>query len=159
MQETERLVREWNEWTRLAGMTGTSVEEGDDAVGVQFRSSDGDFRLRKEGGWWVIDESDDRGKTCPATATFSSRELAEKYLVWTWGSTARTTVGAEQLGRVLRQRGFNPDVPHAPALRDNFVELATPDGLAIVPNSKSVILNHVLTLTPDQLDEMLRQGL
>jgi hypothetical protein len=156
-QGIKRLVSEWENWTRVAGMAGSSsVREADDTVEIRFSADDGDYVLRKDDDWWVIDESDELGKWYRKTAMFSSIQLASKYLIWTWGLQARTAVGAEQLGRRFQQQGFDEDAHQTPAFRADFVELSTPDGLAAVPNSKSVILSRVLALSHAELDEMLR---
>lgn len=160
MRENDRLTAEWKYWTQMAGMAGaSSVRLGDSAAETRFCSDGGDFALRRDGEWWAIDESDERGKWYSATATFSTIQFAEKYLIWTWGSLARTTVRAEQLGRRLQQQGFNERVDQKLAAQANFVELTTQDGIAIVPNSQGVILSHVLVLSLPQLDGMLRTGL
>ena len=159
-QEFKQLMAEWETWARLAGMSGSSsVQQGDGAHGIRFCSQDGDYQLKRDNSWWVIDESDDHGKWYLATATCSTIELAEKYLIWTWGSLARTVVGAEQLGRRFQQQGFNQMVQQVPADRANFVELRTLDGIAVVPNSKSVVLSRVLALPLSQVDAILRAGL
>lgn len=160
VREIDRLAAEWVHWTLAAGMAGASwVRLGNSAAETRFCSDGGDYALRRDGKWWVVDESDERGKWYSATATFSTIQLAEKYLIWTWGSLARTTVRAEQLSRRLQQQGFDERVHQKPAARANFVELSTPDGTAIVPNSQSVILSHILVLSLPQLGGMLRTGL
>lgn len=160
MQEIDRLAAEWVHWTLAAGMAGASwVRLGDCAAETRFCCDGGDYALRRDGRWWVVDESDERGKWYSATATFSTIRLAEKHLIWTWGSLARTTVRAEQLGRRLQQQGFDERVHQKRAVQANFVELSTPDGPAIVPNSQSVILSRVLMLSLSQLDGMVRTGL
>lgn len=131
VQDTMELVTAWSDWTRAAGMTGSSVREGGSTADVQFCSSDSNYHLKRDGSWWLIDESDERGNCYPATATFSTIQLAEKYLIWTWGSLARTAVGAEQLGRRFQQQGLNDEVGHGATVRANFIELTTPDGVAL----------------------------
>lgn len=158
--EIDRLVAEWVHWTLAAGMAGASwVRLGDGVAETRFCSDGGDYALRRDGKWWVVDESDERGKWYSATATFSTIKLAEKYLIWTWGSLARTTVRAEQLGRRLQQHEVDERVHQRPAAKANLVELSTPDGTAIVPRSQSAILSRVLVLSLAELDGMLRTGL
>lgn len=79
-------------------MTDVSVSEAHEDCLIRFKSADESVCLGQEGTWWVIDEVDDRGKRYDYTARFSTFELAEKYLIWTWGSVARSVLRAEQLG-------------------------------------------------------------
>lgn len=158
-QDWNRLVEEWGIWTQLAGMPGTSVEVDTDSDEIRFVSREGVYLLKKERDWWVVDESDDRGKWYAATVTCSTVQLAEKYLTWTWASLARTVVGQPQLGRQFQELGLNHEVRQSESERANFVELTTRDGVAVVPISKAVVLSHVLPLPATQLDEILRQGL
>ena len=64
-------------------------------------------------------------------------------------------------GATLLRRGFILDaqeVRQAVADRPNFVELTAADGSAIVPESRCVILSHILVLSAERLDEFFEKG-
>ena len=85
--------------------------------------------------------------------------MAQKYLIWTWATTARTVIGAPQLGKRFQQQGFNNKVRSSEGSRANFVQLITPYGTAEVPGSKSIVLSHVMPMPLTQLIETLGEGL
>ncbi|MFC7673257.1 hypothetical protein ACFQWH_09260 [Mycolicibacterium sp. GCM10028919] len=157
--EFDQLVAQWKYWTNIAGIAHVSVDRQDGVTEIGFRSDEGAYFLRRDGDWWSVDETDDRGKTYPATVSCSTVPLAQKYLIWTWATTARTVIGAPQLGRRFQQQGFNTEVHSSESSRANFVQLITPNGTAEVPGSKSIILSHVMPMPLAQLIETLGEGL
>lgn len=159
MSNFTRLTEQWIKWTRLSGMTDASVSEADENCLIRFTSADESFFLRREGTWWVIDEVDDRGKRYDDTARFSTFELAEKYLIWTWGSVARSVLRAEQLGVRLNSLGMAPGVRVEPTDREYVVELHAATGVAILPLSRATIASHWMTLSIEEVEQMLADGL
>lgn len=159
MSHFTRLTEQWIKWTRLSGVTDVSVSEADQDCLIRFRSADGSFFVRREGTWWVIDEVDDRGKRHDETARFSSFELAEKYLIWTWGSVARSVLRAEQLGVRLNSLGMAPGVRVEPTDREYRVQLHAAGDTAILPLSKATIASHWMAMPIEEVERMLVAGL
>lgn len=158
MVDFSRLSRSWTEWTNLARMTRVSVSAERDVTHIGFTSDDQSFHLRKEGEWWTIDEVDDRGKRYEATATFSTLDLAEKYLIWNWASVTRTAIGAKQLGVHLHALGMAPHIEMVPTERDYFVELRSPGGSAALPKSSATIFSHLMLKSVDDVEQMVQEG-
>ncbi|MBX9919241.1 MAG: hypothetical protein K2Y33_05330 [Mycolicibacterium frederiksbergense] len=159
MSNFARLAEHWINWTQLSGTTDVSVSEADKDCLIRFKSADGSFFLRREGTWWVIDEVDDHGKRYADTTRFSTFELAEKYLIWTWGSVARSVLRAEQLGVRLNSLGMAPGVSVEPTDREYVVELHAATGVAILPLSGATIASHWMTLSIEEVEQMLEAGL
>lgn len=154
------LISQWDRWTTLAGLPRPRVVEGTDSdAEVEFVSGEGSYVLRRHVDRWTVDESDDRGHRYPAQIRCSTFDLAAKYLIWTWATTARSVVGAPQLGRRYQMLGPNASAGIGEGDRPNTVKLTTSDGWALVPASKSVILSHVLALSFEDLDKVLSEGL
>jgi hypothetical protein len=133
MADYTRLSRHWVEWTTLAGMARVSVSTDCEDCQRFFISDDQSFHLRQDGDWWTIDSVDDRGRRYSPTANFSTFDLAEKYLIWTWASVTRGAIGARSLGRDLYLRGMAPNIEARPTNRDYFLEVRAPIGSAILP--------------------------
>lgn len=159
MSNFARLSEHWMKWTRLSRMSNVSASEAVEDCLIRFTSGDESFFLRQEGVWWVIDEVDDRGKRYDDTAKFSTFELAEKYLIWTWGSVARSVLRAEQLGVRLSSLGMAPGVRVEPTDREYVVELHAATGVAILPLSRVTIASHWMTLSIEEVEQMLADGL
>ncbi|KUI48153.1 hypothetical protein AU198_19205 [Mycobacterium sp. GA-1199] len=154
-----RLATSWDEWANRAQLTHVGASDSRDDGDMAFTSDDASFYLRLEDGWWVLDEVDDRGKRYPGTARFSTFELVERYLIWTWASVARSLLGAEQLGRQLHSLGVKAGVEVLPTDREYVMELRLRDGVAILPASKVPVFSHVLDMPLHELDQMIRQGI
>jgi hypothetical protein len=159
MPDFTRLSEHWIKWTRLSRMTDVLISEADENCLIRFKSADETFSLRVEGAWWVIDEVDDRGHRYDETARFSTFELAEKYLIWTWGSVARSVLRADRLGLRLNSRGMAPGIIVVSTDREYVVELHAATGAAVLPLSRATIASHWMTLSIDDIEQMLAAGI
>jgi hypothetical protein len=134
-----------------------STESGD--CDIAFLSDDNSVYLNQEDGWWVVDTVNDRGRRYANIASFSTYDLAEKFLIWRWASIARTAVGARQLGAELHSRGPMPNVEFAKASRDHFVELRTREGRAVVSEASATVLSHVMSMSVEEIERLLTQDI
>lgn len=153
------LSASWAEWSNLAGLAHVATSIAHHGSAVDFASSDGSFHLEQDNGWWVLDEVDERGQRYEGTARFSTFDLAQKYLVWRWASIARSALGAPQLGRRLQSLGVNPGVAVLPTDREYVSELRLPNGAAIIPASQVPVFSHVLSMSFDEIGQLVRQNL
>lgn len=153
-----RLSRAWIEWANLAGFAEVSVSVDEANSKAAFIAEDGSFYLHQEGGWWVVDSVDDRGKSYTAIAKFSNFELAEKYLIWRWSSTARAAFSLGSLGPALYKKGFSSDVTVTATDDEWKSAITSPAGTAILGQPYSTILSHLMSKSADEIDEMVRAG-
>lgn len=148
-----------NNWLRLAPMFGArdvSVSETCDDCQIQFQSSDYSVHLRHEGSWWVTDTVDDRGQRTNGAAKFSSFDLAEKYLIWDWGTTARSSLSSGPLGADLYRLGYAPGIKVARV--DRGYEICSYDDRAILSVVNATIFSHLMTRSVDEIEQMVNDG-
>ncbi|OBJ52955.1 hypothetical protein A9W95_19310 [Mycobacterium sp. 1423905.2] len=107
----------------------------------------------------MLDEVDDRGKKYFRTAQFSTYELAEKFLIWRWSTTARTVRGLRPLGPHLYKRGYSTDVTLASTDSEFKTEVKSSAGSAILAEPYSVIFSHLMAKPLADLELMVRDGL
>lgn len=153
----ERLSRNWIHWSEVAGLTEVSVSTDCADCAILFRSSDSSVHLRHDGDWWVVDTVNDRRQRANDTARFSSYELAEKYLVFIWGSAARSVQRAPLPGPALYQLGFSPDVEALP-ISEGVYELRSAEGRAVLPEPYATIVSRLIGKPLDEIEDMLRAG-
>jgi hypothetical protein len=159
MNDFSLLSSTWIEWTSLAGMPGASVSTDCADCEISFIAEDQSFHLRQNGGWWIVDRVDDRGKRYNDTAKFSTFELAEKYLIWRWGSFTRISLRLDPLGPQFYKQGFSSDVTVAPTESEWRSEIKSPAGSAILSRPNSTIFSHLMSKSVDEIDQMVREGL
>lgn len=150
----ERLRRNWVRWSGMAQLREVSVSTSCEDCAVLFRSSDYSVHLRDGGTWWTVDTVDDRGQRQDATAAFSSFDLAEKYLVWIWGSAARSVARLPILGRRLYGRGFDPGVEAIPVGEGSY-ELRSPEGRAVLMEPYATIFSHLMGTPEEDIERAL----
>jgi len=92
------------------------------------------------------------------TAKFSTYDLAEKYLVWMWGSMARSVLRAPILGQMLYARGFVSTVDRLP-LDKGVYELRSPEGHAVFGEPYATIFSHLMRKSEEEIEQMLRADL
>src|ERR1700742_3342875 len=131
MVDFSRLSANWIEWSNLAHLANPSVSVECDDCEIIFSSSDSAVHLRNDGAWWIVDTINDRGQRHNDTAKLSSFELAEKYLIWNWASSARGVIGAQRLGPRLYSLGMDPDVEAIP-IAEGIAEIRSSSGNAIL---------------------------
>ena len=149
-----RLSRNWTHWSGLAQLNAVSVTTSCPDCDVLFSSDEQSVHLRHDGDWRV-DTVNDRGQRQNDTAVFSTFELAEKYLVWIWGSTARSVVHEPILGRRLYDSGFDPDVVAAP-ISEGTYELRSPQGRAVLMEPYATIFSHLMGTSEEEIERMLK---
>jgi hypothetical protein len=159
MSDFNRLASAWMEWTSLAGMTGMSVSTDCADCEISFLSEDQSFHLRQEGGWWVIDIVDDRGKRYNSAAKFSNIDLAQKYLIWRWASTARSARRLISLGPNFYKQGYSGEVALTPTDNEWDTKLTSPAGRAILSQPYSTIFSHLMSKSMDDIEQMVSDGI
>ncbi|UUO01340.1 hypothetical protein M4D79_22885 [Mycolicibacterium novocastrense] len=137
-------------------MTRVSVSAECDDCDIAFKSDDGSFQLRQVGQWWTVDEVDDRGKRYDSTVRLSTFELAEMYLIWQWAALTGNAVS--RLGRRFHAQGLAPGIEVLETERDYFVELRAPGGSAILPLSSATVFSHLMSMSVDDLEQMVKDG-
>jgi len=142
----------------MAGLSGATASVNDANSEAIFMAEDESFHLRNEDGWWTVDKTDDRGKRYTAIARFSNLELVEKYLIWRWSATARSTFILESLGPALYKKGFSSDVTVAPTEDEWETEIKSPAGNAILGEPYNMIFSHLMSKSMDEINEMVREG-
>lgn len=159
MTDFSRLSANWIKWSTMAGMRGVSVSEECEDCDILFSSDDESIHLRHNATWWAIDSVNDRGHRYNDIALLSTYDLVEKFLIWRWGSLARTAIGAKQLGAELHAQGAMPGVEFVEASRNHYVELRAPDGAAVVSQASATVFSHVMCMSVDQIEKLLTQGI
>lgn len=150
-----RLSQNWLYWSELGQLTNLSVSTGCDDCAVLFSSEDYSVHLRNSAGWWVVDTVNDRHQRSNDTGRFSSYQLAEKYLIWTWASMARSVVRARLLGPKLYAKGFAPGVDTVP-ISEGVYELRSPAGTAVLTEPAATIFSHLMDRSEDDIERMVR---
>jgi hypothetical protein len=158
MVDFSRLSAQWFEWSNLAHLADVSVSTDCDDCEIAFCSSDYSVHLRNDGIWWMIDTINDRGQRHNAEAKLSTFELAEKYLIWNWASSARGIVGAQRLGPRLYSLGFSPDIEVVP-IADGIAEVRSTSGTAILMEPYATIFSHLMLKSVDEIEQMVRVGI
>lgn len=158
MVDFSRLSADWVEWSSIAQLSDVTVSTDCDDCQILFASRDYSVHLRNDGTWWIIDTVDDRGQRNNDTAKLSTFELTEKYLIWTWASSARGAVGAQRLGPRLYSLGFSPDIEVVP-IKEGIAELKSSAGNAILMEPSATIFSHLILKSVDEIEQMVREGL
>jgi hypothetical protein len=158
MVDYSRLSTNWVEWSSMSQLADISVSMDCDDCQILFASRDYSVHLRHDGAWWIVDTVDDRGQRHNDTAKLSTFDLAEKYLIWTWASSARGAVGAERLGPRIYSLGFSPEVEALP-IKEGIAEIRSGAGSAILMEPNATIFSHLMSKSVDEIERMVRQGL
>lgn len=116
------------------------------------------MHLRHHDGWWIADAVNDRGQRHDDEAKLSTFELAEKYLIWNWASSARGIIGAQRLGPRLYAMGYNQDVEVVP-LAEGVAELRSSSGNAILVEPYATIFSHLIPKSFDDIEQMVWEGI
>lgn len=140
-------------------MSDVSVSPTDDDTEFGFLSTDQRFYLREENGWWAVDLINDRGVRYHDIAEFSTFGLAEKFLIWRWGSTMRDVLGVKLFDPELYALGRNADVVVLPTEKEWFLELQSGEGQARLAEPDATIFSHLMTKSVDEIEQMVRQDI
>jgi hypothetical protein len=158
MVDFSRLSANWVEWSSIAQLSNIAVSMDCDDCEIAFTSSDYSVHLRNDGTWWIIDTVNDRGQRHNDTTKLSTFDLTEKYLIWTWGSSARGAVGAERLGPRLYSLGSSPEIEVLP-IKEGIAELRSHAGSAVLMEPNATIFSHLMTKSVPQIEQMVREGI
>jgi hypothetical protein len=158
MTDFSQLSANWVEWSNLAKLGDVAVSTECDDCAIEFSSRDYSVHLRRDGTWWTIDTVDDRGQRHNDEAKFSTFELAEKYLIWTWANSARGIVGARRLGPRLYASGYSPEVDVF-TLTEGVAELISSEGDAILLEPYATIFSHLMLKSVNGIADMVREGI
>jgi hypothetical protein len=153
-----RLSNDWTEWSNRIRLANVSVSPARDSNEIGFTSDDQSFFLRMENSWWTIDVVNDRGRRYNDTAKFSTFDLAEKFLIWRWGSTMRDVLGAKILGPKLYALGHSADVVVLPTENEWLFELQSEAGSARLSEPDATIFSHLMSKSVDEIEQMVKEG-
>lgn len=159
MTAFSRLTRIWVDWAARIGMTKAAVSPAPTDTDVGFTSDDQSFYLREMSDWWSIDVVNDRGRRYTDTARFSTFELAEKFLIWRWGTLLRSALGAPLNGPELYASGPNAAVTFHPTDTEWFFELQSDAGRARLAEPSATIFSHLMSKSVDELEQMATDGI
>lgn len=149
------LSKRWIYWAKTTGLGNATASTSCADCQVLFQSDDYSFHLRASNGWWVIDTVDDRNQRHNDTARLSTIELVEKYLEWTWASTARGALRLPRLGPQLYALGLDPTVQSA-SVKDGIVELSSITGKAILMEPSATIFSHLMLKPLSEIESMVK---
>jgi hypothetical protein len=156
-EDFSRLSESWVEWATRSQLRDVSVSTDRDDCQIAFRSRDYSFYLRTESDWWVIDTVDDRGQRSDADAKFSAFALAEKYLIWTWITNARSSLASGPLGATLYKQGYAPGI-EVTELNGTHGKLCLDGECAILILGTATIFSHIMLMSVDEIEQIGRQG-
>jgi hypothetical protein len=153
-----RLSNDWTEWASRIGMSNVAASPASDGRAIGFTSADQSFYLRTDDGWWTIDVVNDRGRRYNDTAKFSTYELAEKFLIWRWGSMMRDVLGAEISGPELYKLGRSTDVAALSTENEWLFELHSDVGIARLAEPYATIFSHLMSKSVNEIERMVEEG-
>ncbi|WP_234709693.1 hypothetical protein [Mycolicibacterium cosmeticum] len=148
------LSQNWMKWSVRAGMKEAAASLDCDDCDASFVATDEAYHVRQEAGWWIVDRVNDRGKRYNNTAQLSSFELLEKYLIWTWASSARQDLASGRLGADLYALGYSPDVTVHEA-REGFSKIDSDAGSAVLSVVKATIFSHLMLKSVGELERLV----
>ncbi|WP_231633730.1 MULTISPECIES: hypothetical protein [unclassified Mycobacterium] len=140
----------------MGGGKPTVSTKCDDCT-VLFSTDDYSVHLRKEGDWWVADTVNDRGQRRNGAARFSNFNMAEKYLIWDWATTARSDLASGPLGADLARLGYAPDVEVSKT--DSGYKICLNNECAVLSVVNATIFSHLMANSVDQIERLVTSGL
>ncbi|WP_256250524.1 hypothetical protein [Mycobacterium malmoense] len=157
MTDFSRLSANWYRWAPGMGGGNISVSTNCDDCEILFSSGDYSVYLRKDKSWWIVDTVNDRGQRRNGVAKLSNFELAEKYLIWDWATTARTSLASGPLGTDLARQGYAPGVKVSKV--ESGYKICLNDDCAILSVVNATIFSHLMSKTVDEIERMVTKGL
>lgn len=134
-----------------------SVSTNRDDCEILFSSDDYSIYLRKDKPWWIVDTVNDRGQRRNGVAKLSNFDLAEKYLIWDWATTARTSLATGPMGTDLAQQGYAPGVKVSKS--ESGYKICLNDDCAITSVVNATIFSHLMSKSVDEIEWMVTKGL
>ena len=157
--ELKTLTEAWVYWNSLAKVPEATVSTDCSDCLMSFVCADQSFHIRRDSDWWVVDSVDDRGTRYDDIARFSSAELLVKYLVWLWGSSARSAILLPSLGAQFFREGRSEAVTVIPGSSEWKFEIISAEGRAILSEPELTIFTHVACRPLGEINRMLCEGL
>lgn len=157
MEDFSRLAQNWYDWAPAMGGGEPTVSTNCEDCDILFSTDDYKVHLRHDPDWWVCDTVNDRGQRRNGEAKLSNFELAEKYLIWSWGITARSDLASGPLGADLASRGYAPNVDVSRA--EGRYRICLQDDCAILSVVHATIFSHLMNKSVDDIERMIRSGL
>jgi len=157
MVDISRLSANWHQWAPSLGGGDISVSTDCEDCEFLFKSGDYSVRLHNDGSWWVVDTVNDRGQRRNDAAKLSNFDLAEKYLIWDWATTARSSLASGPLGADLARLGYAPEVEVSQAQKG--YQICLNDDCAILSVVNATIFSHLMSKSAGEIEQMVRQGL
>ncbi|SIL04163.1 Uncharacterised protein [Mycobacteroides abscessus subsp. abscessus] len=155
MTDFSRLSNDWTTWSNWMRMSNVTVSVNTEHE-AYFKSDDGTFCLRKDGEWWYIDRINDRRERQNDIGSFSTFELAEKFLIWRW---TRTVTNAPELGPELYARGMNPGIAVHPTDSEWRHELDSSVGKARLGEPSATIFSYLMFVPTEQIEQRANQAI
>lgn len=153
MVNFSRLSANWRQWAPGMSSGGISVLMDCDDCEVVFKSDDHSVHLRCDEHWWIVDTVDDRGQRRNCTAKLSSFDLTEKYLIWDWATTARSSLASGPLGADLAKQGYAPGV-HVSQASEGWKVCSNGD-CAVLSVVNATIFSHLMLKSVDEIVQMV----
>lgn len=157
MEDFSRLASHWYRWAPGMGGGEASVSTNCPDCLVLFSTDDYSVHLRNERDWWVVDTVNDRGQRRNGVAQLSNFDLAEKYLIWDWATTARSDLASGPLGADLARQGYAPGV--AVSKTDSGYKICTNGECAVLSAVNATIFSHLMEKSLDDIERMVTSGL
>lgn len=157
MVDFSRLSENWYRWAPAMGGAPISIATDCEDCDALFSTADYSVHLRKEEHWWIVDTVNDRGQRRSAAAKLSNFDLAQKYLIWDWATTARSSLAEGPLGADLYRLGYAPGVTVCKAERG--YKISRNDECAVLSIPKATIFSHLITKSVDEIQHLVMAGL
>lgn len=155
MVDFSRLSAHWYQWAPGMGGGNIFVSTDCDDCQILFGSGDYSIRLRKDGSWWIVDTVNDRAQRRNGVAKLSNFDLTEKYLIWDWATTARSSLGTGPLGRDLARRGYAPGVKVSEV--NGGYKICSDDDCAVLSVVNATIFSHLMSKSIAEIEQMVRE--
>lgn len=155
MADISRLAKNWHRWA--PGMGGGEIAVFSDDSETVFSTDDYKVYLHEDGAWWVIDTVNDRGQRRDGIAKLSSFDLTEKYLIWSWATTARSALASGPLGADLAKLGYAAGVDVSKV--DRGYRICANSDCAILSVVDATIFSHLMTKSVDEIENLTRMDL
>ena len=155
MTDFTRLAENWYRWA--PGLGGGDVTVSSDDSETVFSSEDYKVHLHRDESWWVVDTVNDRGQRRDGAAKLSNFDLTEKYLIWDWATTVRSSLASGAMGADLAKLGYAPGVEVSQA--DRGWRICANTDCAILSVVDATIFSHLMTKSVDEIERLTRIGL
>jgi hypothetical protein len=157
MIDFSRLSANWYRWAPGMGAGDVSISTDCDDCEILFSSGDYSVHLRNEGSWWIVDTVNDRGQRRKGAAKLSNFDLTERYLIWDWATTARSSLASGALGTDLARQGYAAGVKVSKT--EGGYEICSNGDCAVLSVVNATIFSHLMSKSVDEIEQMVNEGL